>query len=172
MKAPHYKYTFFLQLLLCFFLLSVNSNCNRKQALTASSNKEKTTTNNPQVIYFIIESVIDSVTGNPTMKIIQQRLTNGNIDNWNEIELKSGNWQISLLNEKGKRIDSITLNDPHIQDVELPNDRNEFETRKIQLVQTEIPVRFNYSSSIREIEVVELLDDKKSKLLFRTRLIF
>jgi hypothetical protein len=171
MKAPHYKYTFFLQLLLCFFLVSENNSCSRKQAM-ASSNKEKTTTVEPRLLYLTIESVIDSVTGNPNMKIIQQQLVDGELTGDADPTSKPGDWQISLLDKKGKRIDSLIIEDPHIQNMEISNDKGEFELRKIQYINTEVPFRFNYSSAIKEIEVIEITGDLKNKPLFRSVLIF
>ena len=170
MKAPHYKYTFFLQLVFCFFLISISNSCNRKQ-ITSSSNKEKTSTDQPQLLYLTIESVIDSVTGDPNMNIIQQQLVNGQLNGDVDADLTPGNWQISLLNAKGKRIDSLTIKDPHIQDMEYVNDKGEFAIRKIQYIQAEIPLRFNYSSSVKEIEVIELTEDAKNKTFFRAKLI-
>jgi hypothetical protein len=170
MKAPHYKYTFFLQLVFCFFLISIGNSCNSKQ-VTSSSNKEKTSTDQPQLLYLTIESVIDSVTGYPNMKIIQQQLVNGQLNGDVDADLTPGNWQISLLNAKGIRIDSLTIKDPHIQDMEYLNDKGEFALRKIQYIQTEIPLRFNYSSSIKEIEVIELTEEVKNKTFFRAKLI-
>lgn len=172
MEAPHYKYTFFLQLLLCFFLVSANNSCSRKQAMSSSSNKEKITTVEPRLLYLTIESVIDSVTGNPNMKIIQQQLVSGQLKGGADTELKPGDWQISLLDKKGKRIDSLIIEDPHIQNMEISNDKGEFELRKIQYINTEVPFRFNYSSAIKEIEVIEITGDLKNKPLFRSVLIF
>lgn len=169
MKAPYYKYTFFLQLLLCFFLLSININCHRKQVAT-SSNEEKVTTDNPRVLYLTIESELDSITGDPNMKIIKQQLVHGKLNEVAYPELNPGQWQISLLNANGKRIDSMIMNDPHIEEVEIPNEKEEFETRKIRLVKTEISVRFNYSSAINEMEIVELQEDEKKKTYLRTKL--
>jgi len=172
MKAPHYKYTFFLQLLLCFFLISANNSCSRKQAMYSSSNKEKTSTDKPRLLYLTIESVIDSITGNPNMKIIQQQLIDGALNGDADPTSTPGNWQISLLDKKGKRIDSLIMEDPHIQDVELMNDKGEFYTRKIQYIRTEVPFRFNYSTAAKEIEVIELTGDLKNKPLFRSILVF
>ncbi len=170
MKAPHYKYTFFLLLLLCFFLLFINSNCHRKQVAT-SSNTEKVSTDKSRVLYLTIESALDSITGEPNMKIIKQQLVQGKLNEVAYPELNPGQWQISLLNASGKRIDSMIMNDPHIEEVEIPNEKEEFETRKIRLVKTEIAVRFNYSSTINEIEIVELQEDEKKKTFLKTKLI-
>jgi hypothetical protein len=171
MEAPHYKYTFFLQLVFCFFLISTSNSCNRKQ-VASSSNKEKTSTDKPRLLYLTIESVIDSITGNPIMKIIQQQLVNGELKGVADPESTPGNWQISLLDKKGKRIDSLIMEDPHLQDVELMNDKGEFYTRKIQYIRTEVPFRFNYSSVVKEIEVIEITGDFKNKPLFRSILVF
>ncbi|QNA42626.1 hypothetical protein [Lacibacter sediminis] len=171
MKAPHHKYTFFLHLLLCFFLVFVNSGCNRKQALSSSSNKEKTATDEHRLLYLTLESIIDSVTGNPNMKIIQQQLVSGELKGTADAESKSGDWQISLLNAKGKRIDSLVMSDPHLNDLQEENSKGEIVLRKIQYIRAEVPLRFNYSSAVKEIEIIELTDDLKNKLLFRSALI-
>jgi hypothetical protein len=168
MKAPHYKYTFFLQLLLCFFLVSANSSCSRKQALSSSSNNAQTATEVPRLLYLTLESIIDSITGNPKMTILQQQLVNGQLKGTADTESKPGDWQISLLDKKGKRIDSLIMEDPHLQDMEYVNDKGEFAIRKIQYIRTEVPFRFNYSATVREIEVIELTGDFKNKLLFRS----
>jgi hypothetical protein len=170
MKAPHYKYTFFLQLVFCFFLISISNSCNRKQ-VASSSNNEKTSTDQPQLLYLTIESVIDSITGNPNMKIIRQQLVNGQLKGDAEVELTAGSWQISLLNAKGKRVDSLVMTDPHIQDMEYMKENGEFSIRKIRYIRTEIPLRFNYSSSVKEIEVIELGEDVNKKPFFRVKLI-
>jgi hypothetical protein len=170
MKAPHYKYTFFLQLLLCFFLVSANSSCSRKQAMSSSSNNEKTATDEPRLLYLTLESIIDSVTGNPNMKIIQQQLASGQIKGVAHTESKPGNWQISLLDKKGKRIDSLIMENPHLQDMEYVDNKGEFAIRKIQYIRTEVPLRFNYSSALKEIEVIELKGGFKNKPLFRSTL--
>ncbi len=139
--------------------------------MMSSSNKEKTSTDKPQILYLTIESVIDSITGNPNMKIIQQQLVSGQLKGDTEVESTAGNWQISLLNAKGKRIDSLVMSDPHIQDMEYENDKGEFAIRKIQYIKTEIPLRFNYSSSVKEIEVIELSEDVNKKPFFRAKLV-
>lgn len=172
MKTPHYKYTLFLQLLLCFFLVSVNNSCNRKSAVSASSHKEKTGIVEPGILYINIESIIDSITGNPNMKIIQQQLVSGELKGLADTESKPGDWQISLLNPKGKRIDSLVINDPHLNVLEEENSKGEIVLRQIQYIRVEVPLRFNYSSAVKEIEVIELTDDLKNKLLFRSILVF
>lgn len=172
MKAPHYKYTFFLQLLLCFFLISADNSCGIKSATSASSHKEKTKTVEPRILYLSIESFIDSVTGNPNMKIIQQQLVDGTLIGDADPTSTPGNWQISLLDKNGKRIDSLIMEDPHILDLQLMNEKGEFYTRKIQYVKTEVPIRFNYTSAVKEIEVIELTGDSKNKPLFRSVLVF
>ena len=106
------------------------------------------------------------------MKIIQQQLINGELKGLADPESKPGNWQISLLDKKGKRIDSLIMEDPHIQDLELMNDKGEFYTRKIQYVRTEVPFRFNYTSAVKEIEVIEITEDLRNKPLFRSILVF
>ncbi len=171
MKASHYKYTFFLGLITCFLLVIMICSCNRNQPASLS-NKEKISTEEPQVLSLMIESVIDSITGHPNMKILQQRLVKGELTGIADTESTAGQWQISLLNEKGKRIDSLIMDDPHIQNVEMPNDKGEFATQKIQYIRTEIPVRFNYASFVKEVEVIELAADGKHKLFFRTQLVF
>lgn len=138
----------------------------------SSSNKEKTATVEPRLLYISIESIIDSVTGNPNMKIIQQQIVDGSLNVDADPTSTPGNWQISLLDKKGKRIDSLIMEDPHIQVVELMNDKGEFYTRKIQYIRTEVPFRFNYSSAVKEIEIIELTEDLKNKPLFRSVLIF
>ncbi len=140
--------------------------------MSSSSNKEKLTIDEPRLLYLTIESIIDSITGNPNMKIIQQQLVNGQLKGVADPESKPGNWQISLLDKKGKRVDSLIIEDPHLQDVEIPNDKGEFETRKIRYIRTEVPFRFNYSSSVKEIEVIEITGDLKNIPLFRSLLIF
>lgn len=105
------------------------------------------------------------------MKIIQQQLVSGQLKGEAEVELTAGNWQISLLNAKGKRIDSLVMSDPHIQDMEYMKENGEFAIRKIRYIRTEIPLRFNYSSSVKEIEVIELSEDVKKKTFFRAKLI-
>ncbi|HTH30134.1 MAG TPA: hypothetical protein VL946_02235 [Lacibacter sp.] len=169
MKAPHYKYTFFLGLITSFLLVIMTCSCNRKQ-VASSSNKEKVSTDESQILYVMIESVIDSITGNPNMKILQQQLVKGELTGIADTESTPGQWQISLLNAKGKRIDSLIMDDPHIQDVEIPNDKGDFTIQKIQYIRTEIPVRFNYSSSVKEVEVIELTADGKHKTFFRAPL--
>lgn len=106
------------------------------------------------------------------MKIIQQQLVSGELKGVADPESKPGNWQISLLDKKGKRIDSLIIEDPHIQDMEYVNDKGEFALRKIQYIRTEVPFRFNYSSAIKEIEITEITGDLKNKPLFRSVLVF
>ncbi|MEJ8843927.1 hypothetical protein WG954_16160 [Lacibacter sp. H375] len=139
--------------------------------MALSSNEEKKTSDNPQLLYLTIESTIDSVTGNPNMKIIQQQLVNGELKGDADPTSKPGDWQISLLDRKGKRIDSLIVEDPHIRDMEYVNDKGEFAIRKIQYIRTEVPFRFNYSSAVKEIEVIEITGDLNNKPLFRSVLI-
>lgn len=106
------------------------------------------------------------------MKIIQQQLVDGTLIGDADPTSTPGNWQISLLDKNGKRIDSLIMEDPHIQDLQLMNEKGEFYTRKIQYVKTEVPIRFNYTSAVKEIEVIELTGDSKNKPLFRSVLVF
>jgi hypothetical protein len=55
--------------------------------------------------------------------------------------------------------------------MEYVNDKGEFAIRKIRYISTEIPLRFNYSSFVKEIEVIELSEDVKQKTFFRAKLI-
>lgn len=162
LKAPYYKYTFFLRLLLCFLLLSTNSKCNRKQAASASADTEKGTVAHPQILYLSFESKIDSATGNYSIKIIQQQLANGLLKEQTVSDQKENYWQLLLFDAKHKQIDSIHFANPHIRHMEYINEEGVLAIKKIIAARVEIPIRLNYKTAIKELSIISI-EDKKEK---------
>lgn len=171
MRSSPYKYTLFWGIQILFLLPFFS--CNNKQFPSVSS-----TTSNAiepaQILYLTLEALTDTLTNIIQVKIIQQTVVNGTLKPQSILQAnpQAGNWKISMFTEKDKQISSVIITDPLINELEFSDESGKFKRKTVKLTRAEIPLRFNYSKTIKKIKVEKSGTEEALQTLFLSTLTF
>lgn len=171
MLSSLYKYTGFLAIQI-LFLVSFFS-CNNKQV--PSSSPSIAPTNQPaQILYLTLEALNDTIANTIEVKIIQQSIVNGTLKSNSNLPVNAqfGNWKISMLTEKNKEVSNLLIANPLINEIEYSDESGKFQRKTVTLTRAEIPLRFNYSTTIKKIKVEKSGIAENLQTLFFSTLTF
>ncbi|MBX9783875.1 MAG: hypothetical protein K2X48_11355 [Chitinophagaceae bacterium] len=127
----------------------------------------------PQILYLTLEAKRDTVQGTTTATIIQQQVSNGQLKEATVLKkdkLDGVSWEVHLLDAKKKTVSAVRFTDPLVQVHEYTNDKGEFIKTTIKLTRVEIPLRMSCNNSVKNIQVKEISDSNKEKLILFSNL--
>lgn len=171
MNIPHHKYTLFLALQHLFLLIWLLMGCTGK-LIPAALPGTTSSGNQQQLLFITLEALKDTVTGSIEIKIVQQQLAKGSLNEGTvtNTPLQAGNWKISLLNKKDQTVSYLVIPNPMIRELEYADEDGRFKRKTVLLSRAEIPLRFNYNTSIKKIKAEELISNQSVKTLYRSAL--
>lgn len=166
MKGNASKFTVFLLILFAALI-----GCSKKPVTAVPGNSSEGVSS--KILYLTLEAVKDTIQNKTSVKIIQQSVVNGTLKEPQSFPAPAVNtlyWKLNFLSTRGKIIQSVTFPDPLLMKLEYVNDKGEFIRTSAVVPRAEIPLRFNYTPSMKQVEIIETGTDKKQKLLMRSEL--
>lgn len=148
------------------FLVAIVSCHSRTVTFSLPGNTEGQATN--KILFLAYEVTRDSLSGRISTRILYQRLAEGTVKPGSlpAAEAINGNWQIDITGIKDNLLESIILENPLHKHMEYVAADGGLGTRQVWLSRDEVVIRTNYKKGMHTVELREITDDKKNRIIF------
>ncbi len=82
------------------------------------------------------------------------------------VQLIENQWLVSFFDNKNQRIDQISVPNPLEETFEVADDKGQFKSVEVKKIEADFFFRVPVNSSIKSLQVEQILPDKNKKKLF------